>query len=202
MQLYAITHRQLFPNREALLECVAAWASGGVDYVQIREKDLAEEELAELTCEIVYTVRNSAGKTRVLLNGAAEMALECGCDGVHLPSGLPTEAVEGVRRVWKQSDTVPIISISCHRIAEIEQARNQGVTLALFAPVFEKRGEETVPGQGLATLAHACSVAAPMPVFALGGVTRQNAKECIKAGAAGIAAIRLFAAGQWERPAG
>jgi len=199
MQLYAITSRRLFPNQSALLECVSAWARGGVDYVQVREKDLAPEELEALTCEIVGAVRKAAGRTRVLLNGPAEAALKCGCDGVHLPSGLPSNAIQHARKIWAKSAAAPIISVSCHTIAEIEHARRHAATLALFAPVFEKKAEEGVlSGQGLAALSQACRIASPMPVFALGGVTTQNASECIHAGAAGIAAIRLFASGEWR----
>jgi thiamine-phosphate pyrophosphorylase len=199
MQLCAITHRQLFSSRVALLECVAAWARGGVDYVQIREKDLAPEELTRLAHKIVRAVRDAGGKTRVLLNGPAEVALACGCDGVHLPSGLPADALERARGIWTRTEA-PVISISCHTIAEIEQARQYGATLALFAPVFEKRRAEGVQtGQGLDTLSEACRAAFPMPVFALGGITVQNASDCIKAGAAGIAAIRLFSSSEWRK---
>jgi len=200
MQLYAITNRRLFPSQSALLECVETWARGGVDYVQVREKDLAPEELEALTCEIVYTVRKAGGRTRVLLNGPAETALQCGCDGVHLPSGLPSNAIQHARKIWAKSAAAPVISVSCHTIAEIEHARRRAATLALFAPVFEKRvTDEVVPGQGLAALSEACLAAASMPVFALGGVTTQNASECVSAGATGVAAIRLFASGEWTR---
>jgi thiamine-phosphate pyrophosphorylase len=199
MQLYAITNRRLFPNQSVLLECVSAWARGGVDYVQVREKDLSPEELAALARKIVHIVREAGGRMRVLLNGPAEAALECGCDGVHLPSGLPSDAIQHARKIWSKSAAGPVISVSCHTIAEIEHARRHAATLALFAPVFEKRvSGEVVPGQGIAALSQACRFAFPMPVFALGGVTVQNAGECIGAGAAGVAAIRLFASGEWR----
>ena len=93
----------------------------------------------------------------------------------------------------------PIISTSCHTISEMERARDQGATLAVFAPVFEKRLRcETIPGQGVQALAEACRVANPMPVFALGGVNDRNARGCIDAGAAGVAGIRLFVSGGWR----
>ncbi len=183
-----------------MLACVAAWAAGGVDYIQVREKDLAPDELASLTREIVCVVRQAGGHTRVLLNGPAGMALSCQCDGVHLPSGLAANALEHVRRTWAGTGRPPVISISCHSTMEMERAREAGATLALFAPVFEKQtAEDRIPGQGLKMLAQACRAAASMPVFALGGVTGQNAGECIEAGASGIAAIRLFASGEWRQ---
>ncbi len=112
-------------------------------------------------------------------------------------------AVTQIRKDWKShhnSGDEPAISVSCHTVADILAARAAGATLALFAPVFEKAlpGSPAIAGQGLKSLAEACAAArqpAPqpeLPVLALGGVTLQNAAECTAAGAAGIAAIRLF----------
>jgi thiamine-phosphate pyrophosphorylase len=199
MQLYAITDRRLFSTPSALMEQAALWAAGGVDFIQIREKDLAADELATLATGIICVVRASGSRTRVLLNGPAALAAKSGCDGVHLPSGLPASAIAEAKAAFAAKSTHAIVSISCHTSAEVEAARDHGVSLILFAPVFEKRvTEETTPGQGLEALAAACRLAAPVPVFALGGITTQNAQDCIYAGAAGIAAIRLFASGDWR----
>jgi thiamine-phosphate pyrophosphorylase len=199
MQLYAITDRHLFAGREALMEQVALWADAGVEYLQIREKDLDSAALSDLSAEIVGIVRAAQSpktRTKVLLNGPAALAAATGCDGVHLRSGMGANAVADARRVMP-SDSV--ISISCHTLAEIESARDQGATMALFAPVFEKCTETVdIPGQGLPALKRACSIASPMPIFALGGVTANNAKDCVEAGAAGVAAIRLFVSDAWR----
>ena len=197
MQLYAITDRRLFPTPAALLEQARLWAAGGVQFLQIREKDLAPHELAPLAAAIVRAVRGS--RTRVLLNGPASLAAETGCDGVHLPSGLPPSAIAGAAAAFVAKPDPAIVSISCHTLAEVEAARRYRATLILFAPVFEKRlPEKSAPGKGLEALAAACRLAAPVPVFALGGVTAENAQDCLAAGAAGIAAIRLFASGNWR----
>lgn len=199
MQLYAITDRSLFASRETLLECVASWAVHAVDYVQIREKDLDAPELEFLAREIVRAARKAGTRTRILLNGPAEIAAATGCDGVHLPSGLPAEAVAEARKAMETISIEPVISISCHTLTGIEQARAMGASMALFAPIFEKRlPGETKPGRGLPALAEAAKTVAPMPVFALGGVDAGNARSCIDVGAAGIAAIRLFAFGEWR----
>ncbi|QNI31474.1 thiamine phosphate synthase [Alloacidobacterium dinghuense] len=198
MQLYAITNRRLFARSEDLMKQVVLWASSGVEYVQIREKDLAMVDLAALAEGIVGAVRSVAASTRVLLNGPAEVAAATGCDGVHLTAGLPGLAIQDARLAMSRVVADPIISVSCHTLAEIEHARDDGAVLAIFAPVFEKRLEsETMPGQGLEALAAACKVAAPIPVFALGGITAGNAESCVHAGATGIAAIRLFASSDW-----
>src|SRR5580698_5956217 len=201
MLLYAITDRLLLPGSEqerraGLVALARNWARRGVDYIQIREKDLPPNDLRELTAGIVAAVRSEGAKTRVLLNGPAEMALETGAVGVHLPGSSSGEAVEAVRGLYTAAGREAIVSRACHSIEEAERARD--ASLILFAPVFGKRigGEEvperSLPGLGLDELALACRAAAPVPVFALGGVNRENAPSCITAGAAGIAAIRLF----------
>ena len=70
------------------------------------------------------------------------------------------------------------------------QAAQNQATFAVFAPVFEKKDAPGNLPQGLEALTQACR--ARIPVLALGGVTLQNAQSCLQAGAAGIAAIRLF----------
>jgi thiamine-phosphate pyrophosphorylase len=89
----------------------------------------------------------------------------------------------------------PVVSVSCHTLAEVDAARTAGVTLILFGPVFEKRadGDLISEGTGLDLLRAACAAAAPIPVLALGGITETNTAACLAADASGIAAIRLFA---------
>ena len=88
----------------------------------------------------------------------------------------------------------PVIGISAHSAAEVASAEAHGADFAVFAPVFEKIG--AVNREGLEQLRRICHRAEmaqpPMPVLALGGVTQENARQCAEAGAAGIAAIRLF----------
>jgi thiamine-phosphate pyrophosphorylase len=204
MLLYAITGRRLLPvvserERQAALVALARdWARGGVDYIQVREKDLSPANLRTLTCQIVAAARRENTQTRILLNGPAEIALEAGADGVHLPGSSPAAALEAAQNLYRQAGIEPAISQACHSIAEIQSARD--TSLILFAPVFEKKdpGEAPLPGQGLAALSAACRAAAPVPVLALGGVTPENAAACIAVGAAGIAAIRLFLGDDWR----
>ncbi len=199
MQLYAITDRRLFGTPEALVEQVAEWAKSGVGFVQIREKDLSPADLTALAGEIVIAVRLTGGGARVLLNGPVGIAAATGCDGVHLTADLPASAVTDAKAVMSHAVVDPVISVSCHTLSDIARARDHGATLAVFAPVFEKRsGAEIIPGQGLDALAAACRIAGSMPVFALGGVTAANARDCLDAGAAGIAAIRLFVSNDWH----
>jgi thiamine-phosphate pyrophosphorylase len=207
--LYAITGRTLLRGNEAeraerLAALASDWAGNGVDLIQVRENDLLTPELTGLAAKIVGAVRQSGGLTKVLINaspeGAARIALQSQADGVHLKSGLTREQlVEAVCQIRLDLPN-PVISVSCHSIDEILSARAAGVTLALFGPIFEKvlPGSPARTGVGLESLATACRVAsqptphAPLPILALGGVTLGNAGQCLDAGAAGIAAIRLF----------
>ncbi len=208
--LYAITNRRLYGTNEAraraqLLEQAVVWAANSVPYIQLREKDMStcdQVELARAIMEIIRTARKSSGlATRLLINARADVALAAGADGVHLPAGPDALTPEEVRIIFSAAGrTKPSVSISCHTLQQVESARDQQPDCILFAPVFEKvitedqnpTDPKTLPGVGLASLEVACKVAAPVPVFALGGVTPENAPQCIQAGASGIAAIRLM----------
>lgn len=202
MQLYAITSRHLLPGSEmqhntALVELTRQWAQTGIDYIQIREKDLNPSELFALTRQIVAAVRKENQTTRILLNGPALIALEAEADGIQLPADAPSEAAEQARELFRQAGREAAISRSCHNLEEIRKAN--GASLILYAPVFEKiTPQGKLPGHGLRALTEAVQAAGNIPVFALGGVTKQNAPACITAGAAGVAAIRLFLACDWK----
>jgi thiamine-phosphate pyrophosphorylase len=192
-QLYYITDRRQFPGdgkeqERRLLKKIAECAAAGVDYIQLREKDLSVRALEELAQKAVAAVRGSAAK--LLINSRTEVALACGAQGVHLPANdLPASEV---RAIFARADSnVPVIGVSAHSLADVRSAEAHGAEFAVFAPVFEKAGAANA--QGLEQLRQICCRAhAAMPVFALGGVTLQNAGLCIDAGAAGIAGIRLF----------
>lgn len=206
MLLCAITSRRLLPGdeaarRNALVQLARGWAESGVDFIQIREKDLPLAELQPLAAQIVQTVhsvKNGAPRgTRVLINGPAQLALDAGADGVHLHSNAGPAAVQAATQVYTRASRDVVISAACHSPEEIRQAA--GATLLLFSPVFEKvTGNGMSRGQGIAALRAAVDQAQPVPVLALGGVTEKNAAACVQAGAAGIAAIRLFLGSEWR----
>ncbi len=198
LQLYAITDRQSLapaaashaPAWEAsLLLQIKEWVAGGVDWVQLREKDLPPAQLLSLARQAAAITRSPGSRTRLLVNGLGpEQALGCEAHGVHLAGGFSAESVRAVCSAGS------LVSVSCHSLAELEAARAGGATLALWAPVFGKSlaGREVVAGTGIEALAAACEHAAPLPVFALGGVSVRTARACRAAGAAGVAGIRLF----------
>jgi thiamine-phosphate pyrophosphorylase len=202
--LYYITDRTQFPGNnsarhQALLAKIAEAARAGVHYIQLREKELSTKELERLACEavsIIVKVRteNRELRTKLLINSRTDVAMATGADGVHLRSDDVSPAV--VRGIWSSCgaalarDTAPIIAASCHTLADVIRAESEGADFAVFAPVFEKKSAPERKPQGLAVLREACKE--KIPVLALGGMTLENAAQCQEAGAAGIAAIRLF----------
>ena len=186
---YYITARHelsagLHSEEELLKERVRAACRAGVDYIQIREKDLPGRALAALVEELVALPEK--GHTRLLVNERLDVARSCGADGVHLPAdSLPISAV----RNWVGASW--IVGSSCHNAQEVEQALAGGADYVLVGPVFPTPSKPGAPTLGLAGLAAICGRASA-PVFALGGVDLSNAPRCIAAGARGVAGIRLF----------
>jgi thiamine-phosphate pyrophosphorylase len=213
--LYYITDRRAFPGDETaqrlrLLETISEAARSGVDYIQLREKDLPPRELEDLARQAVNIVGSSRTENRelrtgLLINSRTDVALAAQANGVHLRSDdiLPSE----VRKIWscgagtrfdklragsarENSPQDPIIAASCHSPQEVAQAAANAATFAVLAPIFEKKDTPETHRAGLPALEEACR--SKIPVLALGGVTLENAQSCLDAGAAGIAAIRLF----------
>jgi thiamine-phosphate pyrophosphorylase len=250
--LYYITDRHAFPGDESarrrrLLEKIAEAARAGVDYIQLREKDLSTRDLESLARDAVNTLNqlrseNRELRTALLINSRADVAIAAGADGVHLRS--EDISAEEVRAIWRTADVgtaaleacperpeqregsrtgpaersaaeaaahvgtaalgcpaqrssadaaasneqrPPVIGVSCHSSAGVAHAAATGASFAVFGPVFEKG---TADPKGLDELGKACRNT--IPVLALGGITLANAHLCLAAGAAGIAAIRLF----------
>jgi len=209
MLLYYITDRTQLgayddEQRAALLIRIAEAARAGVDYIQLREKDLPTHSLELLGREALDAVRKNSSHTKLLINARPDVALAVGADGVHLPA-QDLQASE-VRSLWmKSSDRSPIVGVSAHSSADVRYAEAHGANFAVLAPIYEKADGTRMP-IGLAELRESCSPLASSPntevrhsarfsVLALGGVTLANAVECLDAGAAGIAGIRLFQSG-------
>ena len=216
MFLYYITDRKQFSGsesrrRELLLAKIAEAARAGIDYIQLREKDLPARELEALAREAVRIcrqTRNQKPETKVLINSRSDVALAAGANGVHLPSGdIPAS---DARAIWSSALTRNpkiktrswLVAVSCHTVDEVRLAEAHGADFAIFGPVFEKAG--TSLSVGLDALRAACRRFAGgdrkteavafgrMPVLAIGGITLEKARACLEAGAGGLAAIRLF----------
>lgn len=170
---------------ETLLQAIARNLQSGVHWVQIREKDLSARALLELA-QAARQLPNPHG-VKLLVNTRVDVALAAGLDGVHLPAGSPDA------RRWR--GLLPpgfLLGVSCHNEQEVAAAASAGATYVTLAPVFAPRSKSSALAPlGLEALARAARQV-PIPVLALGGITEGNAQDCVRAGAAGIAAISLF----------
>jgi len=181
---------------ERLIATIRTAVAAGVDWVQIREKDLAARDLLALATAAVSAAQENrkdpTARSRVIVNDRLDVALAASAAGVHL--GRNSIPVAQVAR-WRSADEVRsefLIGASCHDIDEARQAEAQGANYIFFGPVFDTPSKRPFGApQGIARLAEACR-AMRIPVIAIGGVDGENAAECLGAGAAGIAAIRFF----------
>jgi len=200
-----VTERRSPPAPTGLVEKIAAIAAAGVDWIQIREKDLPARELAALTRAAI--ARRSTA--RIIVNDRVDVAVTENADGAHL--GEASLPVAEVTRWVKRNAAGVVVSdrgaasqfpvsvgreflvgASCHSLEGAMAAARDGADYIFFGPVFATPSKERFgEPQGVKKLAAVCS-AVSVPVIAIGGITLENAGECIAAGAAGIAAIRLF----------
>ena len=210
--LYYITDREAFlgdepTRRRCLLAKIAEATSAGVDYIQLREKDLSARDLESLTHDAMQIIRKRSKlpaahgplATALLINSRTDVALATAAAGVHLRTN--DVSPPDVRAAWRESCGAgtpareisprdPLIAVSCHSPQKVAEAAADAATFAVFAPIFEKKPAPGTTPAGLEALRQACR--AKIPVLALGGITLQNVHSCLQAGAAGIAAIRLF----------
>jgi thiamine-phosphate pyrophosphorylase len=171
---YCITDRK----RSDALETSRRQIACGIDMIQIREKDLDAAELLDLSRTIVDLARGTS--TRILVNDRLDVALASLAHGVHLPAdGLPARLVR---------PHIGLVGVSTHSLDQVRRAEQDLADFVVFGPVFETPGKRP---QGLDALEVACR-AVRIPVLAIGGMTAENAGEALRAGAAGIAGIRMF----------
>ena len=157
-----------------------------IDLIQIREKHLSTSVLYQLTTRAADITRGSA--TKLLVNDRADIAAAAGADGVHLArSSLPPDVI---RRTFGAEF---LIGVSTHSLEEAAAAGQSGADFIVFGPVFDTLSKRLYGEPlGLAELSKVASELAPFPVLALGGVTTNTVADCIHAGAAGIAGIRIL----------
>lgn len=165
---------------------VRAAVAAAIDLVQIREKNLSASVLYQLSTSAAAITSGSG--TKLLVNDRSDIAFAAGADGVHLTTHSLRPDV--VRRTFGDEF---LIGVSTHSLGEAGTARSNGADFVVFGPVFETPAKEEYGAPvGLSNLAQVALELAPFPVLALGGLSMDNGAACIQAGAAGIAAIRMF----------
>ena len=184
---YYITDRHQLPSASTgeLLKQLDRAVRRGIDFIQVREKDLSDRDLLRLTSQAVRLARGTA--CRILVNGRMDVALAAGAHGVHLPS-------KGIQ----VADILPLlpagflVGVSAHSLREARQAAAGGADYLLLGPVFATPSKIRFGKPlGLRRLARVCSLL-PLPVFGLGGIHRGEISKVLAAGACGVAGITLF----------
>ena len=176
-------------SRTLVLEKVKAASAAGVDWIQIREKHLSGRALAELANE---ALRVAPAPCRVLINDRLDVACAVGAAGVHLTE--QSISVADARKFVRERGLPAsfLVGASTHSLDSARAAADSGANYLIFGPVFSTPSKAAYgPPQGIERLATICR-SASIPVLAIGGITPENAGECIAAGVAGIAAIRIF----------
>ena len=180
-----ITDRHSLPAGVTLFDNIARNLAAGLEWIQIREKNLSARDLFDLTQQVL-NLPNPHG-SKILVNTRVDVALAAGAAGAHLPAGSPAPSV------WRALRPPGfLIGVSCHTVDEVRTAEDQGADYAVFGPVFAPRSKSTtLEPCGIAGLVQAVR-AVRIPVLALGGITASNTVDCVQTGAAGIAAISLY----------
>jgi thiamine-phosphate pyrophosphorylase len=182
--------------QETLLLKIGAAAAAGVDWIQIREKDLSGRDCRWLTREALRRFAKAkssdAFAVRILVNDRVDVALSERSAGVHLgENSLPLPEAKRLASARAQARDF-LIGVSCHSVEAARVAASGGADYLFFGPVFATPSKAAYGApQGLELLAEVCR-AVSIPVLAIGGITVANASACLAAGVSGIAAIRLF----------
>ncbi|MEN3033632.1 MAG: thiamine phosphate synthase [Aquificaceae bacterium] len=178
-RVYAISDRR----RADPVESFKLLLDRGIRMFQLREKDMNAGELYVLAKKI----RNMTKEYGALLfiNSRVDIAMAVSADGVHLPSdGLSPKVVKSLSRDL-------IVGVSTHSLEEAIKAQKEGADFITLSPIFKTRSHPDVEPIGLSALKEVSS-AVCIPVYALGGVNFERAKQCYKNGAFGIAGIDMF----------
>lgn len=181
-RLYLITDRRLFTDDHSLFTAVEEALKGGVQAVQLREKDLGIRELLRMA----YALRElTAGyRARLFINGRVDVALAVDADGVHLGvAGMPAYAAR------KAAGEGMLFGVSAHSIEEAIKAEEEGADFITFGPIFEtpskiKYGRPLGP-----ELLREVRGKISIPVFAIGGIKKERVGSVLESGASGIAII-------------
>ena len=189
--LCLVTDRKLC-GADALEERVAAAVSGGVDMVQVREKDLPAGELLKLARRLRAI---TSGKAMLVINDRLDVALAVEADGLHLPED--SIAVRDAR------DVAPprlLVSKAVHDSAGAAQAAD-GADFLVLGTIFPSQSKPGGRTGGLDLLRGVTS-ATRVPVLAIGGIDSSNAASVMEAGAQGVAVISaILASPEPERAA-
>jgi thiamine-phosphate pyrophosphorylase len=159
---------------------VRAAVAGGVDLVQLRMKDAADEAIVEAAREF------RAVSPLFILNDRPDLAVEVGADGVHVGQDDMT-AAQARAAVGPEL----IVGVSTHSRAQIEAAESSPADYYAVGPVYETPTKPGRPAVGLELVRHAAA-RATRPWFAIGGIDPGNVAAVVAAGARRVVVVRAI----------
>jgi 8-oxo-dGTP diphosphatase len=176
--LYAISNAAEL-GVEPFMTRLQSRLDAGLRLVQLREKTLPRDEWRELALRVVALAHSRGAK--VLLNGDVTLALEVGSDGVQLTS---TQLAE-----LKERPAIDWCAASCHNADELRRAETLGCDFVLLSPVLPTQSHPDAPHLGWDNFA-AIAAGSTIPVYALGGLKREDMQTAWQHGAHGISLLR------------
>lgn len=186
---YAVGSKQsLLTPYSLLLTVIEGALKGGVKAVQLREKDLNARELFELAHGMRRLTKDYQAK--LFINDRVDVAMAVGADGIHL--GQNSFSAGEVRRIFDKA----IIGVSTHSVREAEIAEKQGADFVTLGPIFYTPSKVEYGEPLGVALIKKVKREIKIPVFAIGGIKKDNIKEVIGAGADGVAVISAIISAQ------
>jgi thiamine-phosphate diphosphorylase len=180
--LYLVITEEYGMGRSAV-DIARAAIAGGVDIIQMREKDLSYSKLLEKGRALLSVCKE--GGVPLIINDDPSLAKELGADGVHLgQEDVKKYSVESVRNMLGRES---IIGVSTHSFAEFREADGWDVDYIAFGPVFRTKTKDYFIGTGEVGKVLAAAV---KPVFFIGGIDLSSIDELTAMGAGNIALIR------------
>jgi thiamine-phosphate pyrophosphorylase len=180
-RLYAILDASRFPDTPALLYVAGELQTGGVTLLQYRNKTGSARRILEDARELKRRVSESV---RLIMNDRADLCVAAGFDGVHV--GQDDLSPEGARRVIGPG---LILGVSTHNPKQLQESNSTSADYLAIGPVFGTSSKEHAdPVVGIDGVRRARALTRK-PLVAIGGITRQNARAVIEAGADSVAVI-------------
>ena len=174
-----ITSRKRFEGEADFLKQIEKIAAAKPFGIVLREKDLPVKEYSALARK-VRDICRSAGAS-LIVHGHPEVARELGIPALHMPLDALGKMGSEERKGFD------VLGASCHSVEDVLRAKAFGCDYVTAGHVYATDCKPGLPPRGADFLAEVCGQAAPMPVFALGGLTPARRTSGARAGAAGFA---------------
>ncbi|MBP3722743.1 MAG: thiamine phosphate synthase [Selenomonadaceae bacterium] len=173
-KIVCVTNRALC--KEEFLTRIERIANAEVDAIVLREKDLSEEEYEKLAVNVMKICENR--KVRLILHNFTQTAIKLNARYLHLPLSKLRELSEYDRKKFS------LLGASCHSIADAKEAESLGSSYITAGHIFNTNSKKGIPGRGIPFLKEICDLVS-IPVYAIGGITPNNAAKVKNAGASG-----------------